>query len=105
MKIKLRYFVIFISLLVFNCKNESNKQGVNSNIELEEIEHLSEVEKTKIVSYYLINGRQLREKDFHEIIFLNDISDSVKVIHYEGKDAFFSFKFSKALNFYNANKK
>ncbi|WP_188463214.1 hypothetical protein [Bizionia arctica] len=66
---------------------------------------LTEKERIEIVTYYLINERKLDKKDFHEIIFLNDIADGVNVIHYEGKDAFFSFKFSEALKFYNLNKK
>ncbi|TYB79720.1 hypothetical protein [Bizionia myxarmorum] len=105
MKIKLKYLVFSVTLLLFNCKNDSNNQVQESSMEMAPNKQLSEAEKTEIVTYYLINKRQLEEKDFHKIIFLNDISDSVKVIHYEGKDAFFSFKFSEALSFYYSNRK
>ena len=101
MKIKAKYLVLIFGLLVFNCKN--NTQALET--ETETVKTLTEAEKTEIVKYYLINGRQLAEKDFYKIIFLNDVVDGVKVIHYEGKDAFFGFKFSEALTFYNNTKK
>ncbi len=103
MKTQLKYLVICLGLLVFNCKDESKKDTLKNETKTETIKQLSEAKKTEIVKYYLINERKLTEKDFHEIIFLNDAVDGVKVIHYEGKDAFFGFKFSKALTFYNAN--
>ena len=105
MKRGLKYLVICIGLLVFNCKNESKVDTSNDTTKTEAKSQLTEDEKREIVKYYLINGRKLAEKDFHEIIFLYDAFDGVKVIHYEGRDAFFSFKFSEAFNFYNANKK
>ena len=105
MKKKLKYLVLVIGLLVFNCKNESKVEDSENVTKIGISKKLTEEEKTEIVKYYLINGRQLAEKDFHEIIFLNDVVDGVKVIHYEGKDAFFGFKFSEALTFYNNTKK
>jgi len=104
MKIKIKHIVICIGLLVFNCKNESNTQTLESENITDATPQLTEDEKTEIVKYYLINGRKLADKDFYKIIFLNDAFDGVKVIHYEGRDAFFGFKFSEALNYYNANK-
>lgn len=103
MRIKLKILMFCLAVLVFNCKKENKTQitEVNNNTE---IAQLSEKEKTKIVTYYLINGRQLAEKDFHKIIFLNDEFETVKIIHYKGRSAFFRFKFSEALKFYNANK-
>ena len=103
MKIQLKYLVFCLGLLVFNCKEESKNPDTVRSTEI--TKQLTEAEKTEIVKYYLINGKKLAEKDFHKIIFLNDAFDGVKVIHYEGRDAFFGFKFSEALNFYNANKK
>jgi len=104
MKIKIKHVVICIGLLIFNCKNESITQSSQSENKTEVTPQLTEDEKTEIVKYYLINGRKLAEKDFYKIIFLNDAIDGVKIIHYEGRDAFFGFKFSEALNYYNANK-
>ncbi|RLJ69133.1 hypothetical protein CLV86_0527 [Lacinutrix venerupis] len=105
MKTYVKYLVICLGLIVFNCKDEKKPQALEKTTKTETSKPLSKAEKTEIVRYYLINGRKLQEKDFHEIIFLNDVVDGVKVIHYEGKDAFFSFKFSEALKFYNENKK
>ena len=65
----------------------------------------TDAEKTAIVKYYLINNRKLAEKDFFKIIFLNNKDDAVKIIHYEGRDSFFTFKFSDALTFYQSNNK
>ena len=95
--------VLFVTFL--SCKGESKTQVVEGVAQMETSNELSEDQKREIVKYYLINGRKLAEKDFHEIIFLNDFVDGVKVIHYKGKDAFFGFKFSEALAFYTANKK
>ncbi|WP_336127145.1 hypothetical protein [Mesoflavibacter sp. CH_XMU1422-2] len=105
MKIQIKHLVLCLGLLVFNCKDENKSQALEKTTKTETSKPLSKAEKTEIVRYYLINGRKLEEKNFHEIIFLNDAVDGVKVIHYEGKDAFFGFKFSEALQFYNANKK
>ncbi|WP_397363105.1 hypothetical protein [Olleya sp. R77988] len=105
MKNGLKYLVVCIGLLVFNCKDESKVDSSNDTIKTETKSQLTEDKKREIVKYYLINGRKLAEKDFYKIIFLNDAFDGVKVIHYEGKDAFFGFKFSEALKFYNDNKK
>lgn len=99
------YILPILGLLLFSCKNESNTQKIEDAPTTETVKTLTEAEKTEIVKYYLINERQLAEKDFYKIIFLNDAVDGVKVIHYEGRDAFFGFKFSNALAFYNANKK
>lgn len=98
--------IILLVLIAFSsCKKESKVKVLESTEQTETIKQLTEADKTEIVRYYLINGRKLPETDFHEIIFLNDAVDGVKVIHYEGRDAFFGFKFSEALTFYNANKK
>ena len=107
MKIQLKYLVLFTGLLVFNCKDENKtealKEATKTEIKNEVVKQLSEVEKTEIVRYYLINGRKLPEKDFHKFIFGK--YDGVKIINYEGRDAYFSIKFSEALKFYNTNKK
>ena len=95
--------VLFVTFL--SCKEESKTQVLDSTSQTEVIKEFSETEKREIVTFYLINGRKLAEKDFHEIIFLKDAIDNVKVIHYEGRDSFFTFQFSEALDFYTANKK
>jgi|GEM_PF-5811058 len=100
MKIYLKYIVFGLGLLLFNCKDNTVKTETTA-----QKTQLTEAEKTEIVTYYLINDRKLSENDFHEIIFLNDFVDGVKVIFYEGKDAFFGFKFSEALEYYNSNNK
>lgn len=98
--------IILLVLIAFSsCKKESKAEVPETTEQTEVKKELTEDQKKEIVKYYLINGRNLPETDFHEIIFLNDAVDGVKVIHYEGRDAFFGFKFSDALNFYNANKK
>lgn len=102
---KIKYIFLLLGLLVFNCKNESKTTVLENKTQTEKASELSEAEKTEIVKYYLINGRNLDEKNFYKIIFLNDIADGVKVIHYEGRDAFFGFPFRDALKFYNDNKK
>lgn len=104
MKIPFKYFVISISLLVFNCKNESKTEQLGNTTITETAKQLSEDEKREIVKYYLINGKKMAEKDFHEIIFLNDFVDGVKIVFYEDSDAFFGLKFSEAFNYYNTNK-
>lgn len=104
MKIAVKGFVFLICLLVFNCKNESNTQGIEKEAKSETLKSLTEDEKREIVAYYLIHGKKMTEKDFYKIIFLNDFVDGVKVIYYEDSNAFFGLKFSEALDFYNANK-
>jgi hypothetical protein len=104
MKIQFKYLVIAIGLLVFNCKNESKTTQLENTTITEAAKELSEDEKREIVKYYLINGKKMAEKDFHEIIFLNDFVDGVKIVFYEDRDAFFGMKFSEAFNYYNANK-
>ncbi|WP_299385917.1 hypothetical protein [uncultured Lacinutrix sp.] len=101
---KIKYIFLLLGLLIFSCKNESKSTALENKTEIEKASELTEVEKTEIVKYYLINGRKLDGKNFYKIIFLNDISDGVKVIHYEGRDAFFGFPFHEALKFYNDNK-
>jgi len=99
-----KYLILITSIMFFSCKNNvENKE--KPSIKIETSKSFSEGKKTEIVTYYLINGRKLPKKDFHKIIFLNDNLDNVKIINYEGKDAFFTFKFSEALKFYNTKNK
>ena len=101
MKTTFKLLFTFTIFLFIACNNNSKtKTTTNSKIEAEK-KVLSDAEKTAIVKYYLINKRKLSQKDIFKIIFLNDAFDTVKVIHYEGRDSFFTFKFSLAYNYYN----
>lgn len=95
--------VLCVLFAFISCK-EVKANKVKTEVEKETLITFSEEKRKEIVEFYLINDRKLARADFHEIIFLNDVIDNVKVIHYEGKDAFFTFRFSKALQFYNSNK-
>ncbi|SDW51437.1 hypothetical protein SAMN05444411_101894 [Lutibacter oricola] len=95
-----KILVVLALLFIVSCKNTSKEKKINSTKTKVENKALSDAEKTAIVKYYLTNDRKLSEKDIFKIIFLNDGVDNVKVIHYEGRDSFFTFKFSKAQDYY-----
>ncbi len=103
MKSLFKLFTIFAIFLFIGCKNnsEAKKTEVITTTVAKKV--FTDAEKTAIVKYYLINERKLAEKDFFKIIFLNDFNDSVKVINYAGRDSYFTFKFSEALDFYTKN--
>jgi len=105
MKNVFKIFTIFIVILFIGCKNNSDAKKIKVPTTIVAEKVFTDAEKTAIVKYYLTNERKLAEKDFFKIIFLNDKDDSVKVINYEGRDSFFTFKFSKAFTFYQSNNK
>ncbi len=98
--IRLVILSFFMLILTLSCKKKQEKQNSIKNT-TSTLSNLSESKKIEIVKYYLKNKKKLTEENFHKIIFLNDNYDNVKVIYYKDKDAFFTFKFSEALQFNN----
>ncbi len=97
--------ITILVILLSSCKNNQEIKKQDNTKQTIIKKKLSDSKKTEIVEYYLINKRKLAKKDFYKIVFLNDNIDNVKVIHYKGRDSFFTFRFSEALQFYKLNNK
>ncbi len=95
---------LFFALLFIQCNQTTVKKKDNKVETTQVVTNISTAQKTEMVTYYLLNGKKLAKKDFYKIIFLNDNTDNVKVIHYKDKASFFTFPFSKALKFYKTHK-
>ena len=108
MKTQMKYLVLCIGLLVFNCKDENKTEQLVSKTKVEtikeEAKQLSEDEKIEIVKFYLKNYTN-KPIEFKEIVFLKDSLNKVKVILNKKFKATQTFQFSDALRFYNAKNK